>query len=146
LHPVSDTFLASLLYDPEDGGDMLLRIIKLTSGYLRTTRHYIPEDSSTLHSCRRDNLKSSLFSSCKKYFFNKSITLLLLLFYFYFVKQTPQTFCIILICRIKAHSFASSPCFYFLTSNIFVKSWYMKGFCRLAIIYPPFVNSCISFS
>jgi hypothetical protein len=35
LPPVSASFIFGLLFDPEDGGDMLLR-------YLQTTLHYNP--------------------------------------------------------------------------------------------------------
>jgi hypothetical protein len=39
---VKTGFLLSLFFNPEDGGDMLLRNV----GWQRTTRRYIPEDST----------------------------------------------------------------------------------------------------
>jgi hypothetical protein len=49
--PASAGFLLSVLFDPEDGGDVCLENV----GILRITCHYNPEDP-TLHIHRSENL------------------------------------------------------------------------------------------
>jgi hypothetical protein len=52
-HLLRAVLVARLIFDSEDGGDMLLR----TSVHTRTTRRYIPQDRST-HNYRRESLRS----------------------------------------------------------------------------------------
>jgi hypothetical protein len=55
-HLLARWFLARLVFDPEDGGDIFLRNV---GSYIWTIRRYIPEDEK-VHNYRCESLKSYL--------------------------------------------------------------------------------------